>query len=284
MVNPRGKSVEQVTIEPILTETIEIPVIGTSPLITHAWSEKARKDMRDKQMGLPQAKKDPKDPFEDFMKALYPIDDSGKRFGIPVNAIKNAMVSAASFVKGLTKVQLRGALFVQAELTEDGDELIEIIGVPRMREDNVRLQTGVADLRHRPCFVHWAMKLSIEFDKSIFTREAVMNLLQRAGWSVGLCEWRPERNGNNGRFRVAVTADNKMIKTLEGNQKKMKPVYLTREDEAKRMGFALPTRDQVGKVQRAAEEKKKADAEAKRRMKAAEAKAKKGSRKTVGAK
>lgn len=254
----KKKTIEPVSVLPVSTETITISIIGMSPLITHAWAEKSKKEMRDKQMGLPRAKKQPKDPFSDYVGALYNCDNSGKRFGIQVNAIKNAMVNAASFVQGLTKVQLRGALFVEADvLREDGTELVEIIGIPQMREDNVRLATGVADLRHRPCFVHWGAKLQLTFDTTIFRRDAVINLLNRAGFSVGLCEWRPEKNGNFGRFRVATPADEKKLKQIATKQKKMKSVFQTRAEEEKRMGFEMPTEKTLLKIQ-AEEEKKKA--------------------------
>ena len=46
--------------------TISLHLEGTSPLITHAWSEKAKKMMLDKQMGKALKGKEKKDPVADY--------------------------------------------------------------------------------------------------------------------------------------------------------------------------------------------------------------------------
>jgi hypothetical protein len=42
----------------------------------------------------------------------------------------------------------------------------------------------------------------VEFDHHSIAVEQIFNLVNRAGFAVGICEWRPERNGPFGRFRV----------------------------------------------------------------------------------
>jgi len=51
--------------------TIELHLEGTSPLITHAWSEKAKKMMLDKQMGKASKGKEKKDPIADYESSFY---------------------------------------------------------------------------------------------------------------------------------------------------------------------------------------------------------------------
>ena len=48
----------------------------------------------------------------------------------------------------------------------------------------------------------------IDYNASVITIEQLINLIEIPGYSVGLCEWRPEKNGPYGRFRVATDADN----------------------------------------------------------------------------
>ena len=47
----------------------------------------------------------------------------------------------------------------------------------------------------------------IEFDNDQFSPGQILNLLQRAGFSQGLGEWRPERNGDFGTFEVKATSE-----------------------------------------------------------------------------
>jgi hypothetical protein len=42
---------EVVTIKPVQMKTVEITIVGDSPLIMHAWSEKAKRMMLEAQQG-----------------------------------------------------------------------------------------------------------------------------------------------------------------------------------------------------------------------------------------
>ena len=59
-------------------------------------------------------------------------------------------------------------------------------------------------LRTRPIFHDWVIDFSITFDANVMNGAAIIQAANDAGRLVGLCEWRPERGGNFGRFRVEV--------------------------------------------------------------------------------
>lgn len=173
--------------------TVNLRVVGDSPLITHAWSEKAKKQMRDKQMGKAQQKKEPKDPAAEYEAAFYRTQDG--RPAVPTIAFKAAAVNAATQVSGLTKTFLRGAFHTIGEL-------VPVEGEPRMREDMVRIAMGTADLRYRPEFPSWGVTLPVRFNTRSVTLEQIIHLFNQAGFSVGVGEWRPEKDGSYGMFHV----------------------------------------------------------------------------------
>ena len=72
-----------------------------------------------------------------------------------------------------------------------------------MREDIVRVGMGSADLRFRPVYDPWAINLRVTYDADLLNAETIFNLFERAGFGIGLGEWRPEKGGEWGRFRVA---------------------------------------------------------------------------------
>jgi len=181
-----------IELPPLKIETVQFLLVGDSPLIVHAWSEKAKKQMLDKQMGRATKKKEHKSPEADYEACFYRLPDG--RYGFPSIGVKAAMVSAARFVDAKMTV-LRGAVHI------DG-ELVEIIGDPQPREDMVRVGLGTADIRYRPEFVAWRMPVKIKFNAAVITPEQIANLLNNAGFGVGLGEWRPEKNGSYGRFHV----------------------------------------------------------------------------------
>lgn len=183
----------QIIIPPIEIKQYSIRIVGDTPLIVHAWSEKARKEMLDKQMGKARGKKEPKNPQQDYENSFHRLPDG--RPGFPSIGFKAAAVSAASQIEGLTKVFLRGAFHTVGELT-----VIE--GEPRMREDMVKIAMGTADIRFRPEFPEWSTNLQVRLNARSLTLEQLIHLFNQAGFSVGVGEWRPEKDGSYGMFHV----------------------------------------------------------------------------------
>jgi hypothetical protein len=173
---------------------IQVTIYGKTPLICNKWSEKAKREMLDKQMGKPKVKAF-KNPEEDYKNSLYELPSGG--YGFPAVAFKNAAVRAASNLD-LTMVQARQMFFVRA----DEDDCVKIEGEPNMREDMVRLQGKTADIRYRGEFRDWKTTLTIEYNAGVISDEQVVNLFQLAGFSVGVGEWRPEKNGAFGCFTL----------------------------------------------------------------------------------
>lgn len=203
-------------------QTINVTVVGDSELICHAWSEKAKREMLGRHIGVASLGREKKVPTDDFLQSLYTIkpgkmhydaadrllhkrcDDghpdvhiTGGVFGFPSVAFKAAMVEACTSTgKAITKVQARQAFHINGEFTK-------IIGQPRMREDMVRLNGQTADIRYRGGFKEWSAVLSIRYNTRVLTAEQIVNLLNIAGFSVGVGEWRSERDGGFGLFHVA---------------------------------------------------------------------------------
>ena len=211
------KKTELVEIKPIELRTIKIRAVGTTPLIMHAWSEKARQEMLDKMMKKTTTKaRKAKDPVAEFIDSMYWLSgkpeekteegfqaaiEAGARFGFPATAFKQAAVSAA-YRKGWTKDKMsaRGAFFLRA----DENQMVEIVSdPPAMREDNVKVGQGTADLRYRGEFRNWHADLVIDYDANgTFTAEQIVNMFQAGGFVCGVGEWRPERDGQNGMFTI----------------------------------------------------------------------------------
>lgn len=214
------KKNEAIEITPIRIKKASLRIVGDSPLIVHAWSEKAKREMLDKQMGKSQAKKKAaKNPVEDFINSMYWMTEkpqemtedayeeavaNGAKFGFPVSGLKQAAISAAyrmGWVKD--KMGLRGTFFIDAN--ENG--LIEIKGdAPIMREDMVKVGMGTADIRYRGEIRNWYADITISYNElGKFNLQDIINVLNAGGFVCGLGEWRPERDGQCGMFHVEVS-------------------------------------------------------------------------------
>ena len=203
---------EVITLKPMAIKDLTLEIIGTTPLITHNWTVKAQQEMLDKHMGKAKTvKHDIKNPVEDFIGSLYWLEGkpeenteeafeeairNGARFGFKSNGIKASVVSAgyrAGVMKD--KVSTNGAFHI------DG-EFVEIFGTPKMREDIVRVSNGSPDIRFRGQFDEWSILVKISYNSGVMSSEQLVNLFQLGGFAVGIGEWRPEKGGQFGMYRV----------------------------------------------------------------------------------
>lgn len=211
------KTEEIIEIRPLDIKKVQIRIVGDSPLIVHAWSEKAKRQMLEAQMKATKTKaKEIRNPVADFIGSLYWLTEmpeeyteeafnkaveNGAKFGFPVGAIKQAANSTA-YRLGWVRNQmgLRGSYFLK---TEFGD-MAEIRGsIPKMREDMCRIGMGTADLRYRAEFDPWYIDCILEYNASgDMTLEQIMNCINSGGYCCGVGEWRPEKDGSFGRFHV----------------------------------------------------------------------------------
>lgn len=219
-----AKSAEVVEIRPIDMKTVEVTLVGDTPMIMHAWSEKAKRMMLEAQQGKAKGKKKPiKNPVDDFIQSIYWLTEkptypdgsseevceeafnkaiaNGAKFGFPVTAFKQAAISAA-YRMGWVKNQmgLRGAFFIESEY---GD-MVEIKSdTPIMREDMVKIAGGTADIRYRGEFRNWSATFKVKYNANgEFSLENIINIINAGGTICGVGEWRPERDGQFGMYHV----------------------------------------------------------------------------------
>ena len=76
----------------------------------------------------------------------------------------------------------------------------------------VRVGMGSADIRYRPEFPVWETALTVTYIKSVISVEQLVSLIDYAGFSVGIGDWRPERNGDKGRFHLNTSVKLQVLK------------------------------------------------------------------------
>ena len=187
-------------IDRISAETIQVPILGTSPLVMHRFSEKAKLEMLHNAQGK-KTPKAPKNPEAEYEAAFYRLK-SGEP-GFPALGFKAATVGGARFYgKQISMTALKQFVFFSGEPGEDGHYYVQIFGEPEMREDVVRVGRGGTDLRYRPQFTEWTANLTVTYVDSMLTRGSLLSLIEAGGMGVGVGEWRPERDGDFGTYRL----------------------------------------------------------------------------------
>jgi len=211
------KTTDSVAIEipQLKMETAIIHVVGDTPLIVHKWSEKAKKEIRDKQMKKATTKKEAKDPVADFIDTLYWLEgepeekteeaftaaiNNGARFGFPATGFKQCAIMGAYRLGADIKTTVaKAAIIIPCEYIEIKGKAVT------MREDMVKVGgiSKVADIRYRAQIEDWEADIPVKYVSSVMSLEQVINLFNLGGFACGVGEWRNERNGIFGAFHVA---------------------------------------------------------------------------------
>lgn len=230
MTTKKQENTQVITIKPVKLSKANIVLVGDTPLIVHAWSEKAKRAMLDEQTKNGKAKKakEVRDPFAEFMDALYWVKGKpeehtpeafekaiadGAKFGFPTTSIKQAAL-AACYRSGLipNQVGMKCSFYLNAvegcnRMTGSELAIIDTDEPPVFREDMVHIgkMHDTADLRYRPAFNNWKIRLTVTLiETGVFTMESLINAINLGGYMNGIGEWRMERDGDFGHYHVEV--------------------------------------------------------------------------------
>ena len=179
---------------------MKVPIVGVGGYIPHRLDEGTAKlaqklDAKGKSI-KGKAPRKQRDLDEEYGACFY-LDDDGA-YCVPGSAFKRALVSAAIDVEGVHGTTVKRNIRIMELMAPlEYDELVR-------REDTVRQsgQTRAPDIRHRPEFLGWSTELTVKFDAEVMPMESVLNLFARAGFSVGVGDWRPEKGGEHGTFLI----------------------------------------------------------------------------------
>jgi len=206
-----------ITVPEIKLERHTLYLVGVSPLIVHAFPEKQRKAMLDKQMKVAKGGRDARDPVAEFNAARYILPDGTD--GFPAVGFKAAAVTACTSIADVTKIAARQAFRVEGQaMNQSGilegstvrTALVPLIAhPPTMREDVVRLSgpSRAAEMRYRPEYWPWGVELDVIINPQVIGFGQLVSMFQAAGHGVGVGDYRPDRNGDCGTFDVVSDKD-----------------------------------------------------------------------------
>jgi len=197
-VKPVETGAVSVTVQPINMAEIRLKIRGLSPLVMNAFSEKATRQMME-QMSTPQAKKKakserkPRDYEAEHLGAHHFATEGW--VGIPCNGFRACAIESCRLA-GVMMTRAKQALFMVADGWDrvDGQGLVKLDDMgepPEKTIMHVRLESGVVSLACRPMWRKWQATITVRYDADWISVENVINLFNRGGQQVGLCEGRP---------------------------------------------------------------------------------------------
>ncbi|MGQ0530118.1 MAG: hypothetical protein ACT4PG_09940 [Panacagrimonas sp.] len=179
---------------------IKISIEGVSPLLCNRFHEAAQQKVESGNSAVfVGSKGSPRDQAE---AKLY--RDSTGHCVVPGPNLFSAIIEAGKYIKaGKSKLSTNRSSIIPAGLSVDQIELPILPGKWEVDSRAVVIpSTGGRIMCHRPRFDEWRLHASLVIDDSMFGEKVVRELVDFAGSRVGLGDFRPQRRGPFGRFKV----------------------------------------------------------------------------------
>lgn len=222
-----------IEIPQIETATVEIHLVGSSPLIMNPMNQKVSrvllappppKNRADKASRLKH------DPMAEYRESMYLMREQSSAeptlLGMPSTAFKTAMITAAKDVPGSSKAQMGRLTFVESDM-------VPIYGVPQLfcavtRQSDIN---HTPDVRTRAILPTWAARVLVTYVKPLLKYQDIFNLMTFAGVTIGVGDWRQEKgSGNYGRWRLVNANDPEYVSIVASGGL-----------EAQKVGYDTPT-------------------------------------------
>lgn len=204
----KTQATTELSVVMIQTGRIEVCLLGTSPLILNAMSEKSRQGLlfpSPTKNSAERAGSLKHDPIEEYRNSVYRHRDNDHptRLFFPAGAFKKAMSSAALDMPGLKKAQVGRLVWIE------GND-IDIYGIPQIYTTVVRSadMNRTPDMRTRAILPQWACRLTINYVRPLLKERDIGTLLGAAGIIVGIGDGRQEKGAFSfGQFEVVAMDD-----------------------------------------------------------------------------
>jgi len=184
-------------------KTIQVRIEGLTPLLIHRFGEQAEQGKKTRRVQATTV-----DPREEATRHAYVAKDG--TFYFSAFAIPNAMGAAGSNHKQTgTRKTLRFVVPSAVRMTSDTVTIGNGNGKPAThfevdsRPVSIPATKGRI-MRHRPRFDQWSANFDLIINDDLLDPATAHVLLQEAGLQIGIGDFRPEKRGPFGTFRVTI--------------------------------------------------------------------------------
>lgn len=173
-----------------MLQTFQVRIEGMTPLLVNRFHEQAAEDAT---YGV-HGKRERPGPEQDAELRLY---SNGEGPYIPSEWLRRAMIEASKRFKSGRRAATTDVAAVCA---------VYPFEIPLKGEWHVDSRAVVVQaariLRNRPMFDQWSVDFQIQIDTDLVGERLIRDVLEGAGNYVGVGDFRPQRKGQYGRFRV----------------------------------------------------------------------------------
>ena len=189
------KSQTNIQIQELKKEKIVLDIIGITPLlmekmdmdVVERYNLKKGKKLSNKDEKLEEEKYDAKKHFT----------DDGK-IGFPSVGFLKGMVGVAPYIDGMDMKKVRGSVRIIGDI-------IPILYKKEIKDIKWGKTSGISKSPRkiiRLKFTDWSCKLEIVYNSTNISPEQIINLVNWAGFQIGIGGFRPEHSGTFGQYEI----------------------------------------------------------------------------------
>jgi len=189
---------QKISLKKLDIGTIVVKIVGDSPYLPEpmdmAVLEKYNK-IKSKQSYT----KDDISEEEKVKAKFYYTED--EKYGIPARAIYNSMIRASSYLFDIKQGGMRN---IKEGVTIVGD----VLPLDFKKQKVVTHWGRTSGMKGSPrkimrnAFEDWSVEVTIQFNKANLSAEQIINVLNWAGFHIGVGGFRKEKTGNFGAFHI----------------------------------------------------------------------------------
>jgi hypothetical protein len=191
---------QTINFKPIKINTIKVKVIGSSPYMP----EPMDMAVLERYNSIKSKQNYTKDVIseEDKVKAKYYFTEDDK-YGIPTRAFYNSMIRASTYLFDKKQGGMRNI--------KEGVTIIGEVVPIKFKSQKVLTHWGrTSGMTKSPrkilrnAFYDWSVELEIQYNDNNLSAEQIINVLNWAGFHIGVGAFRKEKTGNFGLYTVEI--------------------------------------------------------------------------------
>jgi hypothetical protein len=189
---------ETIVLKKLELGTIKVKIVGDSPYLPEPMDMAVLERYNKIKSKQNYSKDDISE--EEKVKAKFYYTEDGKK-GIPSRAFYNSMIRASSYLFDIKQGGMRN---IKEGVTVLGD----ILPLKSKKEKIITHWGRTSGMKGSPrkimrnAFENWTVTLEIQYNKANLSSEQLINVLNWAGFHIGVGGFRKEKTGNFGSFHV----------------------------------------------------------------------------------
>ena len=191
---------ERINLKKLDIGILKLNIIGDSPYLP----EPMDMAVLEKYNAIKSKKNYKKDDIgeEEKVKAKFYFTEDGK-LGIPARAIYNSMIRGSSYLFDIKQGGMRN---IKEGVTIKGD----ILPLKFKKQSEVTHWGRTSGMKGSPRkirrnqFEGWSVEVVVEYNKANLSAEQIINVMNWAGFHIGVGGFRKEKTGNYGSFHVKI--------------------------------------------------------------------------------